>query len=210
MSDLSRKDRGYSLIEVLICLALTALVSTLIFSSLGVQVRQVDTVKSAQARALDGTASARLLETVLTKTVEAWPDDVEEKFSGSSKEVRGLSDHSTVSASSRLQPFVLRITQSADESILSLQNDEGEWYVNGLPADLSIRYLGWDDEWHDRWPPAPRMSVTLDEFETNLANESLPRMVAIVENDETTSLFFAFTLRNSGIEPVRARDLISQ
>lgn len=198
---------GYSLIEVLVTLAITAIVSSLIFASLATQVRQIETVEEATGRILDNTARARMVEEIVSNTIPAWPEQTELQFRGTGTTLSGLSTHALLERTSRLQPYRLQLLQSGESATLSVATSEGEWLLTGFPAAASLRYLGPDGLWYGEWPPPERPAATLQEIEDSLRNKSLPAMVAIASDENASAVTLTLALENSGMPFVRTRDL---
>lgn len=201
-------DAGFSLIEVMVGLAITAVISVLIFSSLLSQVRQADIVRSSTQSAFSDIASRRLVETVVSTTTPSWADETTGQFSGDGQKMSGMSAFSLFGKPARLQDYTLTLTPSADERVmLTLTTEDGEWQVDALPAGARFRYLGGDATWYDSWPQSGTPGRTVAEMERFFTNQGLPRMICVWSDETGGPVAYQISFENTDVLPARTRDL---
>ena len=199
-------DAGFSLMEVMVGLAITAMISILIFSSLLSQVRQADIVRSSTQSAFSDIASGRLVEVVVSKTLPSWPEEEEGRFRGTEFSMSGIAAFSLFGGAERLQAYELRLLPEEDKLLLQIETGDGTWDVDAVAPGSRFRYLGGDGAWHDTWPVTEAIGRTAQEMERFFANQGLPRMVC-VWNDETGDIAYQISIQNTDILPTRTRDL---
>lgn len=199
-------DAGFSLMEVMVGLAITAMISILIFSSLLSQIRQADIVRSSTQSAFSDIASGRLVEVVVSKTLPSWPEEEEGRFRGTEFSMSGIAAFSLFGGAERLQAYELRLLPEEDKLLLQIETDDGTWDVDAIAPGSRFRYLGGDGAWHDTWPVTEAIGRTAQEMERFFANQGLPRMVC-VWNDETGNIAYQISIQNTDILPTRTRDL---
>lgn len=200
-------EAGFSLIEVMVGLAITAVISVLIFSSLLSQVHQADIVRSSTQSAFSGIASHRLVETVVSRTVPSWADETEGRFSGSDMSMSGMSAFTLFGEPARLQAYTLSLVPQTDGAMLRISTEEGAWDVEVLPAGSRFRYLGGDGNWHDLWPSPDGPGRTVAELERFFANQGLPRLICVWDDEADGPVAYQIGLENTDVLPTRARDL---
>jgi len=198
---------GFSLVEVMVGLAITAAISVLIFSSLLSQVRQADIVRSSTQSAFVDIAAQRLTETVISQTLPSWADETEGRFGGDGDVISGTSAFSLFGGPARLESYTLSLVPEGSELTLKLVTEEGAWDVATLEAGSRFQYLGGGGAWHDTWPVAEGPGRTVAELERYFANQGLPRMIGIWNDDAAKFVGYQIALENTDILPTRARDL---
>lgn len=202
---------GFSLVEVLVGLAIMAAIAILIFSSLLSQVQQADIIRSSTRQAFETVAARRLVETVVSSTIPAWSEDQEGAFRGQADTMSGTGAFSLFGPVARLQSYSLRLRQAGqDGQLLDIVTEEGSWTLQGIPPAASFRYLGWDGVWHTSWPLEMPRDADLDELETWFANQGLPRMVTVWDEAEGAPGGHEIALANTDILSTRLRDLTGE
>ena len=210
MTGRAPSEQGFSLIEVMVGLAIMAIISMLIFSSLLSQVRQADIVRTSTREAFDRIADRRLVETVVSSTVPAWAEDQENAFRGSPSGMSGIGAFSLFSETSRLQPYEVGLREAVDGQVLEVTTQEGRWTLPDVPAGVSFRYLGGDGQWYPSWPLQMPANAGLAEMEKFFANQGLPRMVALWDEEAGAPAGFEIPLENTDTLGVRVRDLAGE
>lgn len=211
MSDvpsLRSAQTGFSLIEVLIALAITSIIAALIFSSLVSQVTQADSVRRSSQSAFDAVTSRRLAELVVSRTVPAWADEEVGRFTGTQTQVSGLSAVSVFGEARGLQAYTLSLVPDGGEVRLTIEVGGRTWIANRFPASARFRFLGAGGGWQDRWPVEASAASSLDELEAQLMDGGLPLMISVWDITRNVPLGLELKLQNSGELRVRARDLI--
>lgn len=200
-------DLGFSLIEVLVALAIASLVSLLVFRSLADQVQHVNRIQNATERAVAFSSHYRLVSGSVEATVPAWPDEIEGRFSGTAHEISGITRQAVFATSPMLQAYSLKLINVEDAQQLSLETAEGAWDIESLPQASKFRFYGHDGLWHDQWPPELGPARGLADLARQAANGPLPAMIVIDEGDNPFSPGWSFVLQEIGGLPARTVDL---
>ena len=161
-SGVHRHQRGFSLVEVLVALAITSLASLALFQSLSIWVRLSAKTSNAAERALGRAITSDQFRTVVTALVPAWPEQENQIFSGEPSFFRGL----TAKPLGSIDPDLTRVTFTLEqrEGQIALvysaassdvgANAEG-WALKIYPGTSArFEYLGLDGAWYPVWPPA--------------------------------------------------------
>ncbi len=199
---------GFSLIEVLIGLAITSVISVLIFASLATQMTQADAVRRSTRAALDATLSARLVDAVISSTVPAWHDEDVAGFRGTRDVVSGHFVNRLFGASTGLEPYTVTLRREGEESLLEVVAGDETWRLTGLPLTAEFRYLGQSGIWRDSWPPLPATHSSAPDFQAFLYDYGLPAMVRVWDPATERPAGFEASFENSGVLPARTQDLV--
>ncbi|WP_373006375.1 prepilin-type N-terminal cleavage/methylation domain-containing protein [Hyphomonas sp.] len=202
-------DHGYSLIEVLVALAIVGVLSTIIFRSLGLQAQQVERVQDATAAAMELVADHRLLETTLAQTLPAWPEQAGDVFTGNELKISGITTGRVFSDLGDIQNYSLQLTEADTEHVdLTLTTLEGSWTLIQLPRDAAFSYYGYDGLWRASWPPPPLTAFETLDVETHFRNGPLPAMIRLTSTSKDPDGNWIVAFSNSEPLPLRANDLI--
>lgn len=201
-------NQGFSLLEVLIALSITALVSALIFSSLATQMTQADLVRRSTFQAFEGLTGRRLAGLVVSRTLPAWSEEVQSRFSGSPEAMSGLTAADLFGPWEGIRNYELRLMPEGEGRRLYVALNGATWPTLTFPPGARFRYLGPSGRWHTHWPPPGREPEGLAELETYLMDTGLPVLVAVW--DEGNDRFVGLEIRfdNSAALPARVRDLV--
>lgn len=203
-------EEGFSLIEVLVSLAIASIISLLIFGSLRQQFELIDRVQSASAEALDLQARTRLMSNVLLHTSPAWPENDADKFSGTREQISGVTGEAIFGDRAAMQGYRLRIIQLAEASSLSLETAEGVWEMGKLPLDAHFLYYGHDGIWHTEWPPNRPTPRTIADMDAYARTGKLPSLVKVHSEQGEVSEAWVFAIYNTDALSVRTQDLIGR
>ena len=201
-------EAGFSLIEVLVSLAIASLVSMLIFGSLRQQYQLIDRVQDASAEALDRQARSRLLSNVLRTTTPAWPEAEVEKFVGSAYQMSGVSNEAIFGDSAAMQQYTVRLLQIGGQRSINLETEEGVWEIGTVPGTARFSYYGHDGVWHETWPPQRPAPRTIPEMEQHAALGVLPALIRIDSESEQMVESWVFAMYNTDSPSLRAQDLV--
>lgn len=199
---------GFSLIEVLIGLAITSVVSALIFASLATQMTQADTVRRSTNASFETAMSIRLWRSVISATVPSWQDEEAEKFQGSKEAASGTFVNALFGSSDGLQGYAVALNARGQERWLEIRVGEEQWQVGRVPLNAEFRYLGQSGAWRTFWPPLPASSANSQDFQNYIQDYGLPVMMCVWDTEENRPLGFEVRFENSGVLPARTRDLI--
>jgi|GEM_PF-683224 len=201
-------ESGFSLMEVLVSLAIASLVSMLIFGSLRQQYQLIDRVQDASSEALDRQARWRLMSNILRNTSPAWPESEVEKFVGGPLQMSGVSGEAIFGDTAALQQYTVRLIQIGQVRTINLETEEGVWEIGTVPETATFSYYGHDGVWHATWPPQRPAPRTIAEMEVHAALGVLPALIKIESETETMSENWVFSIYNTDALGVRAIDLV--
>lgn len=200
-------EAGFSLIEVLVALAIASLVSMLILGSLRQQYQLIDRVQNASVEALDLKARTRLLSNVITNTVQAWPEAEDEQFLGSSDEISGVSGETIFGVQPSLRPYSVTLAPFDQGRTIRLLTPEGDWELGTVPLDAKFEYYGHDGVWYGAWPADIPPARTLAEMEAEASRGELPALIRIRSDAQTLGEEWVFATYNTDGLSLRASDL---
>ncbi|MEL6665103.1 MAG: glycosyltransferase [Pseudomonadota bacterium] len=201
-------EAGFSLIEILVALAIASLISMLIFGSLQQQYRLIDRVQNASADTLDFHARSRLLSNVIANTVPAWPESEEDMFAGDAAAISGMTGEAIFGDQLSLQPYSVTLVEVAEIRIVTLQTNEGVWELGELPRDAELQYYGHDGQWYPQWPPELPEPKSLEEIAEQAAIGNLPALIRIFSETETISENWVFSVYSTDGLGLRSRDFV--
>ena len=151
-----RGQRGFSLLEMLVVLVLTALVVGIVFEGLG----RVADLRVRLARHLDGALDETIAGSWFRSSLAALQTDLEgapDVFRGGPQEMSGLTLKPIEQPAGAPTAFAWRLaTNAASGSIrLSYRGADGAWReIAAWPgAGARFLYAGPDGEWRSEWPP---------------------------------------------------------
>jgi len=160
-TDPSLYQHGFSLIEMIVALAIMSIVMSVLFQSVYGWVRLSDRINNASQNSVAGTVKIKQFQYGVSGLIATWPENEDEVFTGTSIYFRGLSRFSLDGATPRLRKIEYRL-EVIDEAItLLFQSPENQWPLASFP-DVTINsnpaatfsYLGADGQWQEQWPPA--------------------------------------------------------
>jgi prepilin-type N-terminal cleavage/methylation domain-containing protein len=164
-----KKSRGFTLLEMLVVLVITALISALLFQGLAymtaLRARFLGQLESLQAGVLQEywfrSASAGL--------VAEYPDiEQAHLFKGETRRFEGLSLAGLDTPQGVPAPFAWELAEQGRDTLLRYVTASGEaWIVAQWPGSAEgFAYLDDAGEWHRQWPPSsglepPQLPVAL-------------------------------------------------
>ena len=204
----ARASLGFSLIEVMIGLAITSVISALIFASLGTQMTQADAVRRSASASFDTAMSIRLWSSVISSTVPTWQDEETGKFQGTKEAASGTFVNTLFGPSDGLQGYAVALNARGQERWLEIRVGEELWQVGRVPLTAEFRYLGQSGAWRTFWPPLPSANANSQDFQNYIQDYGLPVMMCVWDTEENRPLGFEVRFENSGVLPARTRDLV--
>ena len=167
--------RGMTLLELLVVLALVALLGTLIVQGVGFFLSRFDTVQ----RVARDAAQAQMQQHWFASSVEGMVPYRQEayQFNGDAASFAGITIQPLGAESG--MPAVVRWTIETDVrgSVVTYAEDAAPtnaggltWAILATPESLAFQYAGTDATWHDAWPPRD-------------STEHIPRLVRMVGVD---------------------------
>ncbi|MDZ7628379.1 MAG: prepilin-type N-terminal cleavage/methylation domain-containing protein [Parvularculaceae bacterium] len=200
---LRSRQGGFTLLELLIALAISSVVLTIFVQSLSQQARMNTRIRDAAARALSRSIEEARFRTIIDGLTPAWPEAKGEFFVGTAGALRGLT-RTPLSASRALVPVFVTIEPVEPAFALRYKEGATDWTIARFSAEARFTYLGADGVWYDAWPPEenpdPGSFGDAAFFET----PQLPRAVRL----ETGDSDWIAPVGRTVTLPVRERDLL--
>lgn len=172
---------GFTLIEMLVVLVLTALVVGVVFEGLG----RVADLRVRLARHLDGALDETIVGSWFRSSIAALQTDLVEApdaFRGSSTEMRGLTLKPIDLPAGAATAFAWRLASDVVSGLtrLSYRGADGTWReIAAWPgAGARFLYAGPDGEWRSEWPPPLSGAAPLGQVVSRQAPQ-LPRFIRL-------------------------------
>ena len=175
-------ERGFSLLEMLMALAIMSFASLILFQSVGTMLRLSEKAVAAADRTLEDIASRKSLSYLVDGIVAAWPESEAEIFKGTTDAFSGLTAASPVLLKPKIESFNLYTNkkQSGGVNLIYTSNDQDVILYESPTTNVAFAYMGPDLKWHETWPPD---EISKSEFfETDrefLATPPLPISIKI-------------------------------
>lgn len=173
-------NAGFTLMELLIALAIASLTSLALFQSIGVWFTVSAKTTQAAERAIGDLVHERQFRNIVAGLTSAWPDQPEQTFKGNPDSFTGLTDQTLHTSEPSLEMISLVLRQRRDSGSglnggidsgqLDLiytpedpetktdpdrQQDDESWVLNTYAARTGrFTYLGADGVWYPAWPPS--------------------------------------------------------
>ncbi|MGZ8218729.1 prepilin-type N-terminal cleavage/methylation domain-containing protein [Methylomagnum sp.] len=194
------RQRGFTLLEMLVVLVLTGLIAGILFQGLG----QVFRLQNHFGVELDNMRQNAMFADWFRQVIEGvQPDypDGKHKFTGSERRIAGLTTNPLKGMPGALAPFVLELRFDARTGETQLMYGEGEaaTALFGWPGDKGrFVFLDADQVEHDRWPPP-------------MSNKPMPRPVAVRLDGERDGRPWLLVAAPMGPDQsrLRVRDILS-
>lgn len=146
-----RSDSGFSLMEMLVALAILSISAVLIFQSLLSQSALTARIENLSLNAgRDAIRRAGFTE-VVRGIVPSWPEDKETGFIATDRQFSGLSSRALATESQGLTSFRFDLSGSPSELVYSSNGRQVQ--LGAFSEDATFSYLGADGNWYDKWPP---------------------------------------------------------
>ncbi|EKP0280163.1 type II secretion system protein [Aeromonas bestiarum] len=152
------RQRGVTLLELLVVMVMLAVISTLLMQGLSVALSTYDKVRQRQYEGVPRMlASSWYIESVAGIEAQL---DAERQFKGDASSMSGISHSALVSRNGQVQPMGWRISQMPDGSVgLQYQQPGIAWTVARWPAGAKAHFVYRD---HDgtpqkQWPPPDKL-----------------------------------------------------
>lgn len=174
----SSHPRGFTLVEMLVALAITGMLAGMIFSSM-------QTLARGQERLSARDATQREMELALAwhaDSASALTADTAYPFSGDSTQWQGVSLHPLAESHPHRTRVSWRLQVDDNGSRIGCEEAEGASLpplrLHPLPARFG--YLDAEGRLHSQWPPAIGVQMPLPEAIAVLAEEGGGRLLALV------------------------------
>ncbi|MEL6379802.1 MAG: prepilin-type N-terminal cleavage/methylation domain-containing protein [Pseudomonadota bacterium] len=153
---------GFSLLEVLIALAITSLASLALFQSMSAWFAISAKTTGAAERALGGVVHNQQFRAVVGGLLPGWPYRPEEAFIGRADFFSGLTTASLHQREQGLAVVSMELLKDQRSGAITLSyaaragGEDTGWIMERFPAatDGAFSYFGADGRWYPTWPPA--------------------------------------------------------
>jgi len=174
-------ELGFSLLEMLIALAIMSLTSLVLSQSIGTMLSVSERAVSASERTLEVVIERHTMSKLIDGLVPQWGELTEGSFSGRPQAFSALSANSISSSNVENAEFTLSLQRlDGRGKILVFETKVTNWIVESdLPDTAYFEYLGPENTWHKNWPIAIRLNLNEDNPFSNLQLLSLPQAIRL-------------------------------
>ncbi len=182
------RSEGFSLLEVLVALAIMSVASLGLFQSLSSMLE----VSSKSVRYTEGTLNNAIIDRSLSQLVRGlvteWPDGPDSPFKGRETEFEGLSTRAIEEDNFGVMSFTLQLreNQQAGRDLVYLSANQEIYLARNLPDSSHFLYRYVDGRWSDVWPLPPSRDES--ELEELLPFETKAMPVAIALKSSNAAL----------------------
>jgi len=148
------RERGLTLVETLVGLALLSLISMAMFQSITIWLL-LSTQTSMHAQgAVSGAISSQQFQWVVRGLTPAWPEEDEKIFSGTPRGFSGISRRPLESASPGMGVISMTVEIDGGEAKLTYRSGDLSWpFLRASIREGAFTYLAADGTWRQEWPP---------------------------------------------------------
>jgi len=149
-------ERGFSLLEMLMALAIMSFASLILFQSVGTMLRLSEKAVAAADRTLEDIASRKSLSYLVDGIVAAWPESEAEMFKGTADAFSGLTAASPVLLKPKIESFNLYTNKKQSGGVNLIYTSGGQdmtLYESPTTARVAFTYMAHDLKWYETWPP---------------------------------------------------------
>jgi len=176
-------DSGFSLLEMLIALAIMSLTSLALFQSIGTMLNVSDRAVRVSERTLEMAITRESMSQLVDGLVEDKDPLPERSLLGKPLSFSGVSANAIHSDGFENASFKVSL-DSGEQSTKSLVYGTGaqSWVLEtGLPPGSYFEYLGRDNTWYKQWPQAeqPALIPNVDDILDELVILKLPRAIRL-------------------------------
>lgn len=143
---------GFSLVEVLVALALISVTSLLLFSAVSNQYELTRRIDQTSQEAVERRVRSLAFDDITHRIVPGWKE--ERVFTGEPAHMSGLTTSSQISFQEGLKPFALDLVD--DDKTLQYSEGGTSAILATFDGPATFSYLGSDRVWYDQWPPDGR------------------------------------------------------
>lgn len=172
---------GLSLVELLVALAITALISAVFLQAMQGLTRSATRSASAADRAVATGLSQSQFSRVVAGITPQWPDRDDGRFVGDRSGFSALTRAPLDEEQSAFKQITMALVPKDAGTTLIYRSKDVAWTVTDF-RDGSVRfdYLAADGTWYDVWPPsAPPNLTTFEEDARFLQVPSLPSAIRV-------------------------------
>ncbi|WOR15372.1 prepilin-type N-terminal cleavage/methylation domain-containing protein [Hyphomonas sp. FCG-A18] len=147
-----RPSAGFSILEMLVALAILSLTSLILFQTVLSQAALTSRIENASLRSGQELIRRSSFKTVVSGLVPTWPEEEADiEFAASPELLRGMSTSNLTGGVSGLHRVTFRLEGNPSRLIYS--GPEGEIELQTFSELATFSYLGLDNNWYGTWPP---------------------------------------------------------
>jgi len=174
------RDTGFTLLEMLVALAILSLTSLAMFQSIGTLLQVSEKAITASERTIDKTLDRITLISLISGIVPHWDDAPNTAFRGSGTEMSGVSTLNPGFDAQGLTAFSLRLVAkpgSQTHTLVYSSHEASLDLASDIPLSARFNYVGLDANPRNSWPPDAPIS---NSFFNQEGFETLPVLPNIV------------------------------
>ena len=152
----AKRQRGFSLLELIASLAIVSLVSAALFQSIAAWMRLSARAGAAADSTLTSIAGQQMFDRAVGGLLFAWPEEVNARFIGAADGFSGVSNKPLQGAFPRLSvvQMIAQSSESSERGRIAYISDQANWTLLEFDDSAAFSYLGADGAWRSNWPPA--------------------------------------------------------
>ena len=199
---------GFSLLELIVSMAIVSLISTALFQSMVSWTRLASRASDAADQSLSNIAGQEMFDRAVSGFVFAWPEDEEGTFSGSPTSFSGLSHKPLETITPQLALIQFSIDQTSAGGRLTYKHGPVKWALTTFTGNnASFAYLGADGVWRPSWPPAENPEAGPFDDAQYFATPQFPAAIKVTFPTNGNIETWIADISNNLLIPNRPQDL---
>lgn len=196
-------EAGFSLMEIIVTLALLSLISTILFQSVVTQWSNMQRVSAAFDRAQSQPLRAALFRDVARELVPAWPNSPERVFNGDGAGFEGMTLRPLSAGNRKLTVIKVALENDSTPQRLVIDTGDGQQtLVEGI-ENGQFDYFGMDGQWHEAWPPKANPGNGFFQDQAFFQTPALPEAIRLRFQISGTLALWVVPLENRHRLPFR-------
>ncbi len=201
-------ERGFSLVEVLISLAIASLLTVGIFSSLGTQLEQLSRLDGVLSSDLEKVRTRRMLSSTIGMSLPAYSNEKNMAFQGSAQRISGSIPTDPSNLKWGLTAYEILITTDDEKSRLQLILNGVEFSKIDIDEKIQFSFYSNSGQRYSEWP-IPVIGAGQNNLSQVLTSaENLPSLVTLEVISEAPKVFTSVPIQQSYTLPIRSKDIM--
>jgi prepilin-type N-terminal cleavage/methylation domain-containing protein len=197
---------GFSLIEMIVTLALLSLISLILFQSAITQWSNMQRISLAFERAQNLPLREEIFRDVAGQLLPGWPEQQIGIFRGGPEGFSGITLRPFSALDHQLAPLDVRISnQGAGQSLIMGGEDANDILASEI-SNARFDYKAMDGSWHDRWPPETKPGNGFFTDQVYFETPQLPEVIRLRFSRSNTRHIWYVTPHNRNSLPFRLED----